>query len=144
MIEKFFTNSSAQKGEHTKYGWPATDYYTTYIVSKIGVSAMTRIQHRDFERDSREDIIINHVHPGYVNTQMSEYRGVLTIEKGNTISTNKLLSALLISGMLLYLGAVAPSWLALLPPNVQEPKGLFVWCDKTIVDWVKGPMPPLD
>ncbi len=105
---------------------------------------MTRIQHRDFERDSREDIIINHVHPGYVNTQMSEYRGVLTIEKGNTISINKLLSALLICGMLLCIGAVAPSWLALLPPNVQEPKGLFVWCDKTIVDWVKGPMPPLD
>jgi carbonyl reductase 1 len=45
---------------------------------------MTRIQHKDFERDSREDIIINHVHPGYVNTQMSEYKGVLTIEKGET------------------------------------------------------------
>lgn len=113
---------AAQKGEHTKYGWPATGYYTTYIVSKIGVSALTRIQHRDFERDSREDIVINHVHPGYVSTQMSDYKGVLTPEKG----------------------AVAPSWLALLPPNVQEPKGAFVWCDKTIVDWVKGPMPPLD
>ncbi|KAK4018857.1 hypothetical protein OUZ56_000898 [Daphnia magna] len=113
---------AAQKGEHTKYGWPATGYYTTYIVSKIGVSALTRIQHRDFERDSRENIVINHVHPGYVSTQMSDYKGVLTPEKG----------------------AVAPSWLALLPPNVQEPKGAFVWCDKTIVDWVKGPMPPLD
>ncbi|KAI9565874.1 hypothetical protein GHT06_009672 [Daphnia sinensis] len=113
---------AAKKGEHTKYGWPASGYYTTYIVSKIGVSALTRIQHRDFERDSREDIVINHVHPGYVSTQMSDYKGVLTPEKG----------------------AVAPSWLALLPPNVQEPKGAFVWCDKTIVDWVKGPMPPLD
>ena len=41
-------------------------------------------------------------------------------------------------------GALAPSWLALLPPNVEKPKGEFVWHDKTIVDWVTGPMPALD
>ena len=50
---------------------------------------MTRIQHKEFERDSRKDIIINHVHPGYVNTQMSEYKEVLTIEKGRVIYFKK-------------------------------------------------------
>ena len=33
-------------------------------------------------------------------------------------------------------GAVAPSWLALLPPNVDGPKGGYVWYEKQIVDWV--------
>jgi carbonyl reductase 1 len=39
------------------------------------------------------------------------------------------------------LGAAAPSWLALLPPNVKGPKGGYVWYDKQIVDWVNGPTP---
>ncbi len=39
------------------------------------------------------------------------------------------------------LGAIAPSWLALLPPNVEKPKGGYIWFDKTIVDWVNGPVP---
>lgn len=41
------------------------------------------------------------------------------------------------------LGAVAPTWAALLPPNVEVPKGAYIWCDKQIVDWVNGPMPAL-
>ena len=39
-------------------------------------------------------------------------------------------------------GAVAPSWLALLPPEVKGPKGAYVWHDKQIVDVVDGPPPP--
>ena len=38
--------------------------------------------------------------------------------------------------------AVAPSWLALLPNNIEGTKGGFVWYDKKIVDWIHGPMPP--
>ena len=38
-------------------------------------------------------------------------------------------------------GAVAPSWLALLPANVEGPKGGYVWHDKQIVDVVEGPLP---
>lgn len=38
-------------------------------------------------------------------------------------------------------GAVAPSYLALLPPNIKEPKGAYLWYEKQVVDWVKGPMP---
>ena len=59
---------------------------------------MTRIQHKEFANDSREDIVINHVHPGYVNTQMSEYKGVLTPERGifHIVSCYQLLLVLLI------------------------------------------------
>jgi carbonyl reductase 1 len=38
-------------------------------------------------------------------------------------------------------GAAAPSWLALLPPNAEGPKGAYVWHDKQIIDWVNGPTP---
>lgn len=106
---------AAQNGEHEKLGWPNS----TYKVSKIGVSAMTRIQQREFDQDSRQDIIVNSVHPGYVDTDMTSHKGPLTIEQG----------------------AVAPSWLALLPPNVDGPKGGYVWYEKQIVDWVNGPIP---
>lgn len=40
-----------------------------------------------------------------------------------------------------FVGAVAPTWLALLPPNVENPKGGYVWYEKQIVDWVQGPTP---
>jgi len=34
-----------------------------YRSSKIAVSAMTRIQQREFNKDSRQDLIANSVHP---------------------------------------------------------------------------------
>lgn len=69
---------AAKRGDHEKYGWPNS----AYCVSKVGASALTRIQHRELLADSREDIVINHVHPGYVNTDMSNHQGPLTIEEG--------------------------------------------------------------
>ena len=38
-------------------------------------------------------------------------------------------------------GAVCPSYLALIPPNVSEPKGAYLWSKKQIIDWVEGPTP---
>jgi len=113
LMQNFVT--SANNGDHEKYGWPSS----TYAASKIGVSALTRIQQRQFDQDSREDLIVNCVHPGYVDTDMTKHKGVLKIEEG----------------------AVAPSWLALLPANVEGPKGGYVWHDKQIVDVVEGPLP---
>ena len=43
--------------------------------------------------------------------------------------------------VLVFLAAVAPSWLATLPENVEAPKGDYVWFSKRIVDWIHGPMP---
>ncbi|RWS25914.1 carbonyl reductase [NADPH] 1-like protein [Leptotrombidium deliense] len=94
---------------HKQKGWPPT----TYIASKVPVSALTFIQQRNFNNDKREDIIVNAVHPGYVDTDMTNHKGQLTVEQG----------------------AEAPTYLALIPANATEPKGQMVWFDKRIVNW---------
>lgn len=85
----------------------------------MAVSALTRIQQRELDAlRPNDDILVNSVHPGYVATDMSGHKGHLTIDQG----------------------AVAPCWLALLPPNnTDNPKGEYVWTDKTIIDWANGP-----
>lgn len=90
-------------------------------MSKVSLSALSRIQQREIEETRpNDDILVNHVHPGYVDTDMTSHRGPLTIDEG----------------------AVAPAWLATLPANnFGNPKGAYVWYDKTIVDWVNGPTP---
>jgi len=107
---------AAINGQDEALGWPTG----CYGVSKLGVCALSRIQQRQFNQDAREDLIVNTVHPGWVDTDMTRHRGILKIEEA----------------------AVAPSWLALLPKNIEGPKGGFVWYDKKIVDWIHGPMPP--
>ncbi|RXG69488.1 Carbonyl reductase [NADPH] 3 [Armadillidium vulgare] len=107
--------SSTKDGNWSEKGWPNS----TYVVSKVGLSALTRIQQRSFDADSREDLIVNSCHPGYVDTDMTSHKGTLTVEEG----------------------AVCPVYLALLPPNIKEPKGAYFWKDTTIVDWVNGPLP---
>ena len=51
---------------------------SSYIVSKIALSALTRIQSRQMEADQREDIAVNHVHPGFVATDINKHMGHLT------------------------------------------------------------------
>ena len=54
---------SAKAGNHGEKGWPNS----TYVVSKVGLSALTRIQQREIAIDSSlQDVAINHIHPGYV------------------------------------------------------------------------------
>ena len=69
---------SAHAGNHAEKGWPNS----TYVVSKVGLSALSRIQQREMNKDtSRNDIVINHVHPGYVDTDMTSHKGPLTPEQ---------------------------------------------------------------
>ena len=61
MMKDFVT--SAQAGNHEEKGWPNS----TYIVSKVGLSALSRIQQREIDNvSSLNDVAINHIHPGYV------------------------------------------------------------------------------
>jgi len=108
---------AAKDNTHVSKGWPNS----AYAVSKVCVSALSRIQQRQIEETRpNDDILINHVHPGYVDTDMTSHKGPLTIDQG----------------------AAAPAWLALLPPNnPSNPKGAYVWSNKAIVDWVNGPTP---
>jgi NAD(P)-dependent dehydrogenase (short-subunit alcohol dehydrogenase family) len=57
-------------------------------VSKVAVSAVTFIQQRAFDADPREDLVVNTVHPGYVDTDMTSHKGPLTIEQGNQNNEN--------------------------------------------------------
>merc|ERR1712059_136759 len=106
--------SSAQTGTHEQHGWPNS----TYRVSKIGWSALSRIHQRELATDPRADIVVNHVHPGYVDTDMTSHKGVLTVDRG----------------------AQSAVYAALLPPNTPV-RGDYIWDDCQLVDWVNGPTP---
>lgn len=85
---------------------------SAYVVSKVGVSALTRVHQKmlDEETPSR-NIYVNSVHPGYVDTDMTSHKGPLTIEEG----------------------AVGPLYLALEEHGL---KGQYVWRDCSVVDWL--------
>ena len=70
-------------------------------------------------REAKDGILINHVHPGYVDTDLTSHTGPLTIDEG----------------------AKSSVYAALLPKRATEPHGAFIWCDCQLVDWVNGPMP---
>jgi len=114
LMEQFVTTAKA--GSHSSHGWPNS----TYVVSKIGWSALSRIHQREMAGDSREDIVVNHVHPGYVDTDMTSHKGPLTIDRG----------------------AESAVFAALLPPGT-EVRGSYIWHDCQLVDWVHGPTPPM-
>lgn len=93
---------------HLQVGWSNS----TYVASKIGVTALAGIHQSMFNTDPREDIAVNAVHPGYVDTDMSSHKGTLTPDQG----------------------AIAPVYCALLPENT-EIKGKYIWYDKTLAEW---------
>lgn len=93
---------------HKEKGWSGS----AYLTSKVCLTALTWIQQREFDKDSREDILVNAVHPGFVDTDMTNHKGVLHVDQG----------------------AKAPTIAALIPPN-SGPKGSFYWFDGKVVDW---------
>lgn len=105
----------AKDGSYKAKGWPCS----SYRMSKVATCALTRIQQCIFNQEPRLNILVNAVHPGYVATDATSHLGHMTIEEG----------------------AMAASYLALLPASVSEPRGALVWHDKQIVDWINGPLP---
>lgn len=105
---------ATKDGDWKEKGWPNS----TYVVSKVGLSALSRIQQREFNKEPDMDLVVNHVHPGYVDTDMSSHKGPLTIEEG----------------------AKSSLFTALLPPHT-ETKGKYFWYNCQEVDWVSGPRP---
>jgi len=107
---------AAKAGTHRQLGW--TNF--PYNVSKVAASALSRIQQRTLDADtSRTDLIVNHCHPGYVDTDMTQHKGPLSPAQG----------------------CVSSVYLALLPAGASSPRGDFIWHDTTAVDWVNGPLP---
>ncbi|XP_077555237.1 carbonyl reductase [NADPH] 1-like [Haemaphysalis longicornis] len=102
---------AAKEGKNKEKGWGQS----AYNASKVGVTVLSFIQQRQFDADPREDLVVNAVHPGYVDTDMSSHKGPLTPDQG----------------------ADAPTYLALLPPGIESPKGEFVWQDRKVTPWDK-------
>lgn len=104
------SNLMRQYIEAAKQGTQAAEWgNSSYAVSKVGLTALTKIQQRLLEN---RDIKVNAVHPGYVDTDMSSHKGILSIDEG----------------------AVAPLFLALEAPD--SVRGQYVWYNKKIVSWV--------
>lgn len=100
----------AKSGNHLEKGWPGT----SYGVSKMGVSAITGIQQKEFDKDGR-NIIVNSCCPGYVDTDMTSHKGVKTIDEG----------------------AQTPLWLSLMDENSEVyPRGEFCQ-DMKISKWMQ-------
>ncbi|XP_072047286.1 carbonyl reductase [NADPH] 1-like [Amphiura filiformis] len=108
LMQEFL--NSAKDGSLKEKGWAERSYGT----SKLGVIALARIQAIDIQADnSREDILINCCCPGYTATDMSSYKGPLTIDEG----------------------AVTPVYLATLPSGAKEPQGKFIEKKKVTDFW---------
>ena len=109
LMDHFVELAKDSKEATTKAGYPSN----TYKVAKVGVSALSILQQREMDRDrGGEDIAINHVHPGYVDTDMSSHKGPLTPEEG----------------------AVSSVFAATLPPGT-EIRGKYIWLDCSIKKW---------
>ncbi|CAL1541211.1 unnamed protein product [Lymnaea stagnalis] len=107
---------SVKDGKYEEAGFPDD----MYAFSKIGLTVMSYIHQRELDRRGADDIIVNACTPGYVSTDMTQHKGTLTIEEG----------------------IVTPLYCALLPPNIQSPRGQMIR-DKEPVDWVNFVMVPI-
>ncbi len=79
------------------------------------MSALTRVQQRNFDSSSSvaKDVAVNHVHPGDVDTDMSGHKGPLSTREG----------------------ARSAVFAATLPADTDV-RGMFVWEDCSVRDWV--------
>ncbi|XP_062618377.1 carbonyl reductase [NADPH] 1-like [Saccostrea cucullata] len=99
---------AAKNGNHESKGYANS----AYGMSKVGVTVLTEIQHRQLSADPREDILVNACCPGYVDTDMTSHKGHKTIDQG----------------------ADTPLYLALLPLGTKTPAGNFV-SERNIKNW---------
>ncbi|XP_004634410.1 carbonyl reductase [NADPH] 1-like [Octodon degus] len=107
LMNKFVEDVS--NGVQEKEGWPSS----TYGVSKIGVTALSRIHAWKLSEERRGDkILLNACCPGWVRTDMAGPTAPKSTEEG----------------------AETPVYLALLPPDSEGPHGQFI-SEKKLKQW---------
>lgn len=104
LMDQFVQDVAA--GDHTSKGWPTT----AYGVSKVGMTAFTKVLARELSSAGQNDILVNACCPGWVRTDMAGYNATLSPDEG----------------------AETPVHLALLPSN--SPNGEF-WRNKKVTSW---------
>ncbi|KAF5294429.1 hypothetical protein FQA39_LY13414 [Lamprigera yunnana] len=64
--------NDAENGKNVENGWGKS----SYIISKVGLSALTNIQQREFDKEElNKNISVNSVQPGYVVADMTRTQG---------------------------------------------------------------------
>ncbi|XP_059542397.1 carbonyl reductase [NADPH] 1-like [Myotis daubentonii] len=107
LMNKFVED--AQKGVHQREGWPNS----TYGVTKIGVTVLSRIHARNLSVHRRGDkILLNACCPGWVRTDLTGPQAPKSPEEG----------------------AETPVFLALLPSDAEGPHGQFL-LEKKVEPW---------
>ena len=77
LMEKFVSEVLTER--ETPEGWPSAPY--AYAVSKAGEIAFTKAMARDAERNEAK-VLINVCCPGFVNTDMTNGTGTMTVDEG--------------------------------------------------------------
>jgi len=110
LIHSFIAATKA--GDHQSKGWPNS----AYGVSKAGVTAMCRIQQRDYDAaHPGNDVIFSVCCPGYCATDMSSHKGPRSAEEGADVAF----------------------FLATLPPKSDVARGTF-WGERTVIPWARA------
>ncbi|KAJ8979439.1 hypothetical protein NQ317_003218 [Molorchus minor] len=113
LMKRFVKDAKENKAESEGWG-PAP--YCAYIVSKVGLCALTFLQQKQFDIETpSRNIAINATHPGVVKTDLNS-SGVLTPEQGARST--------------LYV---------VLETNF---KGKYIWWNCEVVDWYGERTPP--
>ncbi|XP_003462257.1 carbonyl reductase [NADPH] 1-like [Cavia porcellus] len=107
LMNKFVEDIN--NGVQEEEGWPSS----TYEVSKIGVTVLSRIHARKLSEERRQDkVLLNACCPGWVRTDMVGPAAPKSPEEG----------------------AETPVYLALLPPDSGGPHGQFI-AEKKLKQW---------
>lgn len=69
LLTEFLGVVKVQDGDAR--GWPGT----FYGISKLGVTLLSQIQQREFDRTPKNDILVNAVCPGFCSTRLCNDRG---------------------------------------------------------------------
>jgi len=117
-------------GTQGRHGWPTGGFIPTpkpYVVSKVGLSALTRVQQRKMDQTGKiNDIVVSHVHPGFVDTDMNA--------KGEAINIKTLTPE----------ESIAPILHASFLPKNTKTRGEMFWENSEVVNWVNwNPVKPI-
>ncbi|KAJ8022297.1 Carbonyl reductase [NADPH] 3 [Holothuria leucospilota] len=113
LMEKYLSDVKA--GIQKDQGWQeGDDVYPPYNTSKLGIITLAKVCGEQMANDPREDILVNSCCPGFVDTDLTEHMGHRTVDEG----------------------AVTSVYLALIPPNSEEPQGRCIDPNVKLLDFL--------